>query len=155
MRDPEAKEWQLPLQGTQVRQNSCAGKSLADSVEAMIGAHLLTNDNLLATLQWISDIKLVPLEHAYILRKFENLKQSTYPNLKRFDLQKMPFSKEDSLRDLFAKYFAIVEPSPVHSCLLGLVEAEEIGSFGHYINAISHFHGQMFISQALRRLERL
>jgi dsRNA-specific ribonuclease len=62
MRDPEPKEWQLPLQGYQPRLNQCPGKSLADSVEAMIGAHFLTNDDIAATLQWISDIKLVPLE---------------------------------------------------------------------------------------------
>jgi hypothetical protein len=39
--------------------------------------------------------------------------------------------------------------------MLDLIDSAEIGNFGHYINAISHFHGQMFISQALRRLERL
>jgi dsRNA-specific ribonuclease len=54
--------------------NSCPGKSLADSVEAMIGAHILTNDNLRATLQLISDTKLVPLEQAFILKKFDDLK---------------------------------------------------------------------------------
>lgn len=36
-----------------------------------------------------------------------------------------------------------------------MIETDQIGNFGQYINAISHFHGQMFVSQALRRLERL
>ena len=58
----------------------------ADSVEAMIGAHILTNDNLRATLQLISDTKLVPLEQAFILKKFDDLKLSTYPELKSIDL---------------------------------------------------------------------
>lgn len=62
MRDPEAKDWTPPLQGIKSRLNACPGKTLADNVEAMIGAHFLTNDNLLKTMQWISDIKLVPLE---------------------------------------------------------------------------------------------
>jgi hypothetical protein len=52
----------------------------------MIGAHILTNDNLRATLQLISDIKLVPLEQAFILKKFDDLKLSTYPELKSIDL---------------------------------------------------------------------
>lgn len=64
MRDPEAKDWTLPMQGAKCRKNACPGKCLADCVEAMIGAHFLTNDNLCGTLQWISDIKLVPLEQA-------------------------------------------------------------------------------------------
>lgn len=61
----------------------------------MIGAHFLTNDDLAATLQWISDIKLVPLEQAFILRKFKDLKESTYPELKQVDLVSLPFFKED------------------------------------------------------------
>ena len=44
------------------RLNACPGKSMADTVEALIGAHFLTNDDLVKTLQWISDIRLVPLE---------------------------------------------------------------------------------------------
>lgn len=118
----------------------------------MIGAHLLTNDDLHATLQWISDIKLVPLEHAYILRKFRYLKQSTYPTLKQIDLKSLPYKKEDSLHDLFSKYIKSIIPpllSPENltkarrasEVLLSLVDAPDIGSFGHYINAISHFHG--------------
>lgn len=50
MRDPEAKDWTMPLQGFTPRLNACPGKSLADTVEAMIGAHFLTNDDLLKTL---------------------------------------------------------------------------------------------------------
>lgn len=50
MRDPEPKDWTLPMQGAKCRKNACPGKSLADCVEAMIGAHFLTNDNLCRTL---------------------------------------------------------------------------------------------------------
>jgi hypothetical protein len=33
--------------------------------------------------------------------------------------------------------------------------SEPIGEFGQRINPISHLHGQMFVCQALRRLERV
>ena len=46
MRDPEAKEWTLPMQGLEMRTNKCPGKSVADSVESLLGAHLLSNDDL-------------------------------------------------------------------------------------------------------------
>ena len=68
MRDPEPKEWLFPLQGQKPRSNSCPGKSMADVVESLIGAHFLTNDNLGKTLQWISDIKLVPLEQLDLIQ---------------------------------------------------------------------------------------
>lgn len=61
-RDIEAKDWSGPLQGKEPRLGKCTGKSMADSVESLIGAHFLSNDNLFATLQWINDIKLVPLQ---------------------------------------------------------------------------------------------
>ena len=74
MRDPEPKEWQFPLQGQTTRSNACPGKSMADVVESLIGAHFLTNDNLYDTLKWISDIKLVPTSHLGVLDNFKNLK---------------------------------------------------------------------------------
>lgn len=78
MRDPEPKEWQFPLQGQITRSNACPGKSMADVVESLIGAHFLTNDNLMKTLQWISDIKLVPLEQLDLVSKFQDLDESSY-----------------------------------------------------------------------------
>ena len=52
MRDPEPKEWVMPLLKNEgsVRYNKCPGKSVADSVESLIGAHFLSNDSLVKTL---------------------------------------------------------------------------------------------------------
>jgi len=55
-RDAEAKDWQVPLQGKEPRMGKCTGKSMADSVESLIGAHFLSNDNLYQTLRWIDNI---------------------------------------------------------------------------------------------------
>ena len=52
-KDPEAKDWQIPCQGMEIRHAKCTGKSMADSVESLIGAHFLSNDNLMKTLKWI------------------------------------------------------------------------------------------------------
>ena len=80
---------------------------MADVVEAMIGAHFLSNDNLQKTLQWISDIKLVPLEQLNQIRTFDDLKESSYSHLKKIKLHELTFTKEDDLRTLFEKYFEI------------------------------------------------
>ena len=114
MRDPEAKEWVLPCQGTDLRYNTCAGKSQADAVESLIGAHFLTNDNLYKTLQWISDIKLVPLQQVNQLERFKNIKESTYSIIKTVDLNDIPFNKEDCVASLMEKYYALeqVENDP-------------------------------------------
>lgn len=108
MRDPEPKDWIMPLQGAKPRLNSCVGKSLADSVEAMIGAHLLSNDDLLKTLQWISDIRLVPLEQTGVFEQLSDIQKSTYDHLKAVDLCSLPFTRSDTLRSLFVKYFSQV-----------------------------------------------
>ena len=165
MRDPEAKEWSLPLQGVRTRPNACPGKAMADAVESLIGAHFLTNDNLFNTLQWISDIKLVPLEQANILHKFKDAQSSTYEFLKWIKLKNVPFDMNDSLKQILTKYFAIPEVVEGHSAddiertkarLFGLIERKDgLGMFGQHINAISHLHGQMFACQALKRLQKL
>ena len=80
---------------------------MADGVESMIGAHFLTNDNLMKTLQWISDIKLVPVEYLDLINQFKDLKESTYQNLKGIQLHEVPFTKDDNLKTLFKKYFEL------------------------------------------------
>ena len=105
MRDPEMKDWTMPLQGPNYRLNSCAGKSLADTVEALIGAHFLTNDNLVKTLQWISDIKLVPLEQTGLFKQLAGIERSTYDHLKEIDLHALPYTKEDDIRMIYTKYY--------------------------------------------------
>lgn len=71
----------------------------------MIGAHFLTNDNLLKTLQWISDIRLVPLEYTGVFKQMQNIRLSTFDHLKSINLRDLPFSRSDDLKTLFTKYF--------------------------------------------------
>ena len=166
MRDPEAKEWPLPLQGEQKRLNACPGKSLSDTIEALIGAHFLTNDDLCKTLQWISDIKLVPLEQSGLLSQLTHaVGKSTYDYLKTIDLLDLPYDKDDDIRAIYSKYYDHyqIQASCSADELLGgrsrfftlLDREDKVGAFGSHINAISHLHGQMFISQVLRRLQKL
>ena len=77
---------------------------MADTVEALIGAHFLTNDDLVKTLQWISDIRLVPLEQTGIFNSL-TVERSTYDHLKHVDLLSLPFTRDDTLRSLFEKYY--------------------------------------------------
>ena len=74
----------------------------------MIGAHLLSNDDLLKTLQWISDIRLVPLEQTGVFEQLSGIQRSTYDHLKAVDLRSLPFTRSDTLRSLFVKYFSEV-----------------------------------------------
>jgi len=61
MKDPEPHQWSLPFQKPCPRDGRCSGKTIADSVESLTGAHFLAHDSLVKTLRWISKIKLVPL----------------------------------------------------------------------------------------------
>ena len=74
----------------------------------------MTNDNLYKTLQWISDIKLVPLQQVNQLERFKNIKESTYSIIKTVDLNDIPFNKEDCVASLMEKYYALeqVENDP-------------------------------------------
>lgn len=67
-RDTDYKGFVLPCIEDQPQYifNKCTGKNVADLVESQICA-LYLSSNLKSTLQWISDIKLVPLEKANIL----------------------------------------------------------------------------------------
>lgn len=60
-KDAEGKEWTPPLMGHEARKNKCTGGSVADSVEALIGALFLTTNHLQDVLEFIDRIKLVPL----------------------------------------------------------------------------------------------
>ena len=82
------------------------------------------------------------------------------------DLMALPFDKDDDIREIYRKYYDEV-PQIQGVCPLGelagsrqrffaMLDREEgVGPFGQHINAISHLHGQMFVSQALRRLQKL
>ena len=66
--DIDIKLWSPPFTDKPLvlEEIACNGKNLADGVEALIGAIFLSN-NLYHTLKWMSDIRLVPLEHANLL----------------------------------------------------------------------------------------
>jgi len=130
---------------------------MADSVESMIGAHFLTNNNLYETLKWISHIKLVPLQESLHLSQFKNLKESTITLLQTIDLRTLTFAKEDSVKVLYEKYFQLPEVEELLKSdeelqmfkerILGLItRGHDIGSFGSSINAITHLHGRFFSS---------
>lgn len=105
MRDPEPKEWIMPLQKpakpsplTTLRKNACPGKSVADSTESLIGAHFLSTDSLRKSLTWINDIKLVPLP-IEILKQFDDFEETSFHHLRKIDLIKdcSHFKIEDNL----------------------------------------------------------
>ena len=62
-KDPDLKTWDPPFtdKAPTFEMVSCTGKNIADCVESLLGSHFLSN-NLFRTLQFISNIQLVPLE---------------------------------------------------------------------------------------------
>lgn len=62
-KDTDFKKWFPSFSDKSVESEeiSCTGKNIADGVEAIIGAFFLSN-NLRKTLQWISQVGIVPLE---------------------------------------------------------------------------------------------
>ena len=67
-KDTDLKSWYPSFtdKALEYEEISCTGKNIADGVEALIGAFFLSN-NLRKTLQWLSDIHLVPMEQASLL----------------------------------------------------------------------------------------
>jgi len=70
-KDSEFKEWEFPLQTSRKFPchsehiiNKCVGKNVTDSVEALTCALYLSHKCLRACLEWISDIKLIPIKLA-------------------------------------------------------------------------------------------
>jgi dsRNA-specific ribonuclease len=61
-KDPDPKTWAPPFTKTAVSYEniSCTGKNIADGVESLLGA-IFMSTNLFKTLEFISDIRLVPL----------------------------------------------------------------------------------------------
>ena len=62
-KDTDLKSWYPSFtdKALEYEEIACTGKNIADGLEALIGAFFLSN-NLRKTLQWISDIHLVPLQ---------------------------------------------------------------------------------------------
>jgi len=102
--DPEPKLWTPPFCKQQPLKEhvNCTGKNIADCVESLIGAFFISN-NLRRTLAFISDMKLVPLREAGLLEMIPD-EDLTFP-LEQEDLDRYGFSLEDSVIDLYNKYF--------------------------------------------------
>ena len=102
-KDPDLKQWYPPFtdKAPSHEMVSCTGKNIADCVESLLGSFFLSN-NLRKTLQLISDIQLVPLQQANLLSAFPD-KDLTFQL--GADLDAYQFTMNDSVRDIFAKYF--------------------------------------------------
>lgn len=96
MKDPDYKKWDPPFSIQSINSEEflcCTGKNLADGCESMLGAVFLSN-NLHNTLQFISDIELVPLEAANLLQYFPD-KDLTFKLRKELDCYK--FTLDDTV----------------------------------------------------------
>ena len=104
MKDPDPKKWDPPFSIQSINNEeflSCTGKNLADGVESLLGAIFLSN-NLYRTLLFISDIQLVPMEQANLLRHFPD-KDLTFKL--GTDLDRYNFTLSDTVEDIFNKYY--------------------------------------------------
>jgi dsRNA-specific ribonuclease len=70
-KDPDPKVWSPPFtkQAVSTETLNCTGKHIADGVESLLGAFFMST-NLFKTLEFISDIQLVPLKQARLLDIF-------------------------------------------------------------------------------------
>lgn len=70
--DPDLKQWSPPFteQVTGTESLTCTGKHIADVLEAVIGAHFMSNSSLRKTLLLINDMSIMPLKHAGVLEYF-------------------------------------------------------------------------------------
>jgi dsRNA-specific ribonuclease len=92
---------------------------VTDAVEALACALYLSNKCLRTVLDWISDIKLVPIKMAFdMIEKFKYNVDYTLRLYKPLDSYQ--FSTHDSVKDLFSKYFEI-EKQSVESNIISLI----------------------------------
>ena len=103
-KDPDPRKYDPPYSINSIDSEeflSCTGKNIADGVESLLGAIFLSN-NLYRTLLFISDIQLVPLEQAKLMKHFPNC-DITFKLDE--DLDKYQFDLMDSVQNIFQKYF--------------------------------------------------
>lgn len=110
MKDPDPKAWQIPFSITAISPEeflTCTGKNLADGVESLLGAVFLSN-NLHKTLRFISDIELVPLVQADLMKYFPDDDLTFHL---RDDLDVFNFDLNDNVQSIFEKYYSVEEVS--------------------------------------------
>ena len=86
--------------------NRCVGKNVTDAVEALACSLYLSNKCFKSVLEWINDIKLIPIRKASdIIEKFHYNVDYTLRQYKDLDAFQMKVS--DTVRDIFIKYFKV------------------------------------------------
>lgn len=107
-KDAEWKDWELPMVqgGNNFITNRCVGKNVTDAVEALACALYLSTKCIRTVMDWISEIKLVPITLANdMIDKFKygvDLTLRLYRPLCEYNLK-----VEDKVRDIFEKYFIV------------------------------------------------
>jgi dsRNA-specific ribonuclease len=81
----------------------CTGKNIADGIESLLGAVFLSN-NLHKTLRFISEIDLVPLIQADLLKFFPDI-DLTFKL--RDELDSYKFTLNDTVQEIFEKYYRV------------------------------------------------
>lgn len=112
-KDLEYKDWLMPLQSDinfpghpRFVTNRCVGKNVTDAVEALTCSLYLSTKCFKSVLEWINDIKLVPIRLAVdIFDKFNYDVDYTFRHYKDLDLYDMKTT--DTVKDIFVKYFKV------------------------------------------------
>lgn len=119
-KDAEWKDWEYPMheKGNSFITNRCVGKNVTDAVEALACALYLSTRCIRTVMDWISDIKLVPITMA--AEMIDKFKYGVDTTLRLYrPLEDYKLKVEDTVRDIFEKYFiaeggASLEPSLQH-----------------------------------------
>jgi dsRNA-specific ribonuclease len=108
--DSDLKSWNPPFceQVSPYESLNCTGKSIADVVESLIGAHFMSN-NVRKTLELISDMRIMPLKQAGVLEMFPDA-DLTFELGE--DLDAYGFDMDDSVEVIFQRYFKIHDHLP-------------------------------------------
>ena len=133
----------------------------------MIGALFLSATNaerekkcgetgLYRAFRWLDAIKCVPLKTSGILKNVKQFKESTL-NLK-IPLWKLKFSEFDKIKDVYAKYFAVIpeyeDPIASHYAhqRIKAFFADEIGELGCKMGHLNSLKAEFFMDGALKEL---
>jgi hypothetical protein len=110
----------------------CTGKNIADCVESVLGAFFMSN-NLRKSLEFISDIGLIPLRRAHLLEMIPDT-DLTFTLHEDIDIYK--FDINDKVTDIFEKYMCIhAMPQQEQLRLISIIDPNKpIGGMGEAFN---------------------
>lgn len=135
-KDPDPKTWNPPFttRAASSETLNCTGKNITDGVESMLAAMFMSTD-LFTTLQFISDIQLVPLRQARLLEMFRD-RQFLLPLPDSLDI--FGFTLQDNVSTLYKKYIDVCKVP--HSEISHLLESmrldEKPARFGSKFQAL-------------------